>query len=61
MLAVSKQLSGTWRVVRLGSSRGFLNSATERGWKNETPAGSSTEVGRHTTRLTRLTHQLLLN
>ena len=52
MLAVSKQLSGTWRVVRrvrLGSSRGFLNSATERGWKNETPAGSSTEVGRHTT------------
>jgi len=45
MLAVSKQLTGTWRVVRLrGSSRGFLYSATERGWKNETPAGSSTEI-----------------
>ena len=48
MLAASKQLGGTWRVVRRGSwrgsSRGFLYSATERGWKNETPAGSSTEV-----------------
>ena len=48
MLAASKQLGGTWRVVRLGSwrgsSRGFLYSATERGWKNETPAGSGTEV-----------------
>jgi len=48
MLAVTKRLSSrTWRLVKVscpGSSRGFRDSASERGWKNETPAGSSTEV-----------------
>jgi len=48
MLAISKRLSSrTWRIVRLsslGSRQGFKDTSSERGWKNETPAGSSTEV-----------------
>merc|ERR1719154_544097 len=35
-----------WRTLRLNSAsaRGFKGTASDGGWRNETPAGSSTEV-----------------